>query len=178
MGGGPNPGICWAEGELTEEPGGQQGTVISYMYTHFLFFRFSSHLSHTEHRVEFPVLYSRFSLVMYFMRVCCLLSRFSRVRLFTTLWTVARQAPLSMGFSRQEYQSGLSFPPPGYLPDPGMEPVSLSLLHWQAGSSPLAPLIVMYICQPLSPNSFHPSLFPLASIFLFSVSVSLFLLCR
>ena len=39
-------------------------------------------------------------------------------------WTVARQAPLSMGFSRQEYWSGLPFPPPGDLPDPGMEPTS------------------------------------------------------
>ena len=38
-----------------------------------------------------------------------------------TLWTVARQAPLTMGFSRQEYWSGLPFPPPGDLPDPGME---------------------------------------------------------
>ena len=47
----------------------------------------------------------------------CVLSCFSRVRLFGTLWTVARQAPLSMGFSRQEYWSGLPFPPPGHLPD-------------------------------------------------------------
>ena len=45
--------------------------------------------------------------------------------LFTALWTVAHQAPLSMGFSRQEYWSGLPFPPPGDLPDPGTEPVSL-----------------------------------------------------
>ena len=44
--------------------------------------------------------------------VCaCLLSRFSRVRLVVTLWTVAHQAPLSMGFSRQEYWSGLPYPP-------------------------------------------------------------------
>ena len=47
----------------------------------------------------------------------------SRVHLFATQWTVARQAPLSMGFSRQEYWSGLPFPPPGDLPDPGMEPM-------------------------------------------------------
>ena len=45
-----------------------------------------------------------------------------------------------MGFSRQEYWSGLPCPPPGDLPDPGMEPVSLNVyLHWQAGSLPLAP---------------------------------------
>ena len=45
---------------------------------------------------------------------------------FATLWTIARQAPLSMGFSRQEYWSGLPFPPPEDLPDPGIKPVSLA----------------------------------------------------
>ena len=53
------------------------------------------------------------------------LSHFSPVRLFATLWTVACQAPLSMGFSRQEYWSGLPCPSPWDLPDPGTEPVSL-----------------------------------------------------
>ena len=47
----------------------------------------------------------------------------SHVQLFVTLWTVAHQAPLSVGFSRQEYWSGLPFPPPEGLPDPGIEPV-------------------------------------------------------
>ena len=47
----------------------------------------------------------------------------SCVRLFVTPWTVAHQAPLSMGFSRQEYWSGLPFPSPGHLPDPGIEPM-------------------------------------------------------
>ena len=51
----------------------------------------------------------------------------SRVRLFVTPWTVANQAPLSMGFSRQEYWSGLPFPSPGDLPDPGIEPKSPAL---------------------------------------------------
>ena len=46
---------------------------------------------------------------------------------FATLWTVAYQAPLSMGFPKQEYWSGLPFPLPGGLPDPGIEPVSLAL---------------------------------------------------
>ena len=46
------------------------------------------------------------------------------VRLFLTLRTVACQAPLSMGFPRQVYWSGVPFPPPGDLPDPGMEPES------------------------------------------------------
>ena len=48
----------------------------------------------------------------------CVLNSFSHVRLFATLWTVAHQAPLSMGFSRQEQWSGLPFPSPGDLPDP------------------------------------------------------------
>ena len=50
----------------------------------------------------------------------------SHVPLFVTLWTVARQAPLSMGFPRQGCWSGLPFPPPGHLPDPGIEPASLA----------------------------------------------------
>ena len=52
----------------------------------------------------------------------------SRVRLFgPTPWTVAYQAPLSMGFSRQEYWSGLPFPSPGDLPNPGIKPGSPTL---------------------------------------------------
>ena len=59
----------------------------------------------------------------------------SRVRLFATLWTVANQASLPMGFPRQEYWSGLPFPSPGDLPDPGL---NLHLLHWQADPLPLS----------------------------------------
>ena len=55
----------------------------------------------------------------------CMLSHFSHVRLFVTPWTVPHQAPLSMGFLRQEYWSGLPLPSPGDLPDPGIELVSL-----------------------------------------------------
>ena len=47
------------------------------------------------------------------------------VQLYVTLWTVARQAPLSMGFSRQEYWSGLPCPPPGHIPHPGIKATSL-----------------------------------------------------
>ena len=57
----------------------------------------------------------------------CVLSRSSRVRLLATPWTVACHAPLSMGFLRQEYWSGLPFPFPGDLPDPGIKPVSAAL---------------------------------------------------
>ena len=61
-------------------------------------------------------------------------------------WTVAHK-PLSMGFLRQGYWRGLPFPPPGDLPDPGIEPKTLSLLHCQAGSLPRVP-----------PNQLHFSL--------------------
>ena len=53
------------------------------------------------------------------------LSCFSRVQLFATPWTIVHQAPLSMGFSRKEYWSGLPCPLPGDLPNSGIEPVSL-----------------------------------------------------
>ena len=53
--------------------------------------------------------------------MCAVLSHFSRVRLYATVWTVAHQAPLSLGFSRQEYWSGLPCPPPGDLPNPGIK---------------------------------------------------------
>ena len=53
----------------------------------------------------------------------CMLSHFGCVQLFGTLWTVAHHAPLSMGFSRQEYWSEMPCPPPGDLPDPGIKAV-------------------------------------------------------
>ena len=55
----------------------------------------------------------------------CVPSHFSYVQLFETLWTIAHQAPLSMGFSRQEYWSGLTCPPPGDLPDAGIKTMPL-----------------------------------------------------
>ena len=55
----------------------------------------------------------------------CVLSHFSPVPSLVTPWTVAHQAHLSMGFSRQEYRSGLRCPSPGDLPDPGIKPTSL-----------------------------------------------------
>ena len=68
---------------------------------------------------------------------CATLSHFSHVQLFATPWTAACQAPLPMGFSRQEYKSGLPYPPRYDLPDPGIE--SLSLPCWQLGSLSLVP---------------------------------------
>ena len=61
-------------------------------------------------------------------------SRLSGVCLFVTPWTVARQAPLSMGFSRQEYWSELSFLLQGIFQTQGSNPHLLYLLHWQTGS--------------------------------------------
>ena len=68
-----------------------------------------------------------------------MLSHFSCVQLFATLWTVACQAPLSMGFSRQEYWGGLRFPSLGDLPHPGIEPRSLMSLALAGRFFTLAP---------------------------------------
>ena len=67
---------------------------------------------------------------------CVCVKSLSRVLLFATLWTVARQAPLSMGFSRQEYWSGLPFPSPGDLPNPGIKPGSPALQADALSSEP------------------------------------------
>ena len=112
-----------------------------------------------EHWVEFPLLYSRFLLVTYFI-CACVLSYFSHVWLFVILWTVAHQAPLSMGFSKKEYWSWLPCRFLGDLPDPGIEPRSPAL---EVDSLPLAPPgkptyflhSIGGICQSQSPNSFH-----------------------
>ena len=63
---------------------------------------------------------------IYIYMYVCMLSRLSQVQLFATLWTIAHQAPLSMGFSRKEYWNKLPCPPPGDLPDPGIKPASLT----------------------------------------------------
>ena len=67
------------------------------------------------------------------LHACVSVKSLSRVQLFATLWTVALHDPLSMGFSRQEYWSGLPCPLPGDLPDPGIEPAPLkspALTDW------------------------------------------------
>ena len=66
--------------------------------------------------------------------IMCEISHFNHIQLFVTLWTIAHQAPLSMGFSRQEYLRGLPCSIPGDLPDPGIKPTSLAL---QMDSLPL-----------------------------------------
>ena len=86
----------------------------------------------------------------------------SRVRLFVTTWTVAYQAPPRMGFSRQEYWSGLPFPSPGDRPNPGIVPESSTLQARALPSEP--PGNQLYICiyaLPLGPPSYPPHPTPL-----------------
>ena len=100
----------------------------------------------------------------------CMLSRFSHVRLFVILWTVACQDPLSIRFSRQVYWSGLPFPLPGDLPDPGIKPVSLAspaliggfFITMPPGKPPshLQSTELIYLCYTVGPlpnilNTFH-----------------------
>ena len=70
----------------------------------------------------------------------------SHVRLFVTPWTIAYRAPRSMEFSRQEYWSGLPFPSPGDLPNPGIEPGSPALQADALPSEPAGKLIASNIC--------------------------------
>ena len=97
------------------------------------------------------------------VRTCkCVQSCFSCVRLFTTLWTVACQALLPMGFSRQEYWSDLPCPPPEIVLTQGSNPCLFHLLCWQAGSLPLAPSGKPHNCStvPQSPASSHSNQLP------------------
>ena len=74
---------------------------------------------------------------------CAVLSRFSHVQLLVTPWTVALQVPLSMGFSRQEYWSGLLCPSPGDLPDPG---IKIWCLEYIKCSKILVNIILLLFC--------------------------------
>ena len=95
--------------------------------------------------------------------VCaCVLSCFSCIQLFATLWSVAHQAPLFMGFSRQEYGSGLPCTPPGDLPDPGMNLVSSiscigsqGLYHCATWEGDTIPSIAIYADYLLCGGSGH-----------------------
>ena len=90
----------------------------------------------------------------------CVLNCFSHVRLCATIWTAAHQAPLSMGFSRQEYWSGLSCPSPRDLADPGIKPVSLTSpalagrffttsATWEAHKVVLVSPSCLTLCDPM-----------------------------
>ena len=68
----------------------------------------------------------------------------SRVRILVTPWTVGHRAPLSIGFPKQEYWSGLSFPPPGDLPDTGIKPEFLASLPLEGRFFPLCHKVTLY----------------------------------
>ena len=83
-----------------------------------------------------------------------MLSRFSLVGLYVTLWTGAHQAPLSVGFSRQEYWSELVRPPPGDLPNPGIKGASLMSPALAGGlftTSATWEAVLAYLGKPSSP---------------------------
>ena len=90
-----------------------------------------------------------FSSLVYSPVCACMLSRFSCVWVFATLWTIACQAPQSMRFSRQEDWSGLPCSPPGNLPDPGIESMSPALqvdsLLLSHQESPYSPISAAYL---------------------------------
>ena len=85
-----------------------------------------------------PQIVSRFVFTKVQASCVCMLSHLSPVWLSVTPWTADCHAPLSTGFSRKEYWSGLPFPPPGNPPDPGIKPTSLASPALQANSSPLS----------------------------------------
>ena len=100
------------------------------VFSFIKFARFSRNLSVSCSWFKLSIL-QKICFIFFFLLHCfpshaCMPAQFSCVRLFMTLWTVAYQAPLSMGFSRQEYWSGLPCPSPGDLPNPGIEPTSLN----------------------------------------------------
>ena len=117
------------------------------------------------------VLYSSFPLAIYFTSVC-VLSSLSCVRLFVTLWTVAHQAPLSMGLFKQECWSGLLCPPPGDLPNPGTEPTSPAALALQVSSLLLSLRGSPYFTQNSVYKLMLPSQFVPPSPFSLTVSTN------
>ena len=98
----------------------------THIHTHSFLFHILFHYDLSQDTGYSSLCYTVGPCCLSILHLCaCELSRFSHVRLFVTLWIVARQVLLSMRFSRQEYWSGLPFPSPGDLPDPVIEPVSL-----------------------------------------------------
>ena len=104
----------------------------------------------------------------------------SHVRLFVTPWTVAHQAPLSLGFSRQEHWRGLLFPPPGALPNSRIEPASPAFPALQADALPLSHQRFTYVHTHMIPTQIKIFLenkfIPKPNIFLTSGTVDCFFL--
>ena len=109
---------------------------------------------HNHHRYLIPEYFyrpQRNPTSVYCVCVCTLSSYSVMSDFFVTLWTVARQAALSVGFYRQEYWSGLPCPPPGDLPHPGMEPMSSVSPSLQADSLPAEPSGISPLLTPWQP---------------------------
>ena len=117
-----------------------QSNIAVVMWLHALF---KAHrIIHEKGWISLYVNYAlvnlRHILHIYIYMHVCVLSHFSHVRLFAILWTVAHQAPLFVGCSRQEYWGGLPCPPPGDLPDPGIKPAYPAIRALQVDSSLLS----------------------------------------
>ena len=135
-----------------------------------------------KYRGKFPVIYSRSLLV-----ICILYAKLPQSCLrFATLWTVALQTPLSIGYSRQYYWSGLPFHPPGDLRDSdikimSLESPTLASVFFTTSTTWEIPVfyIVMCVCQSRFPNFSLPMpLAPLSTLVIisfFSTSMALFL---
>ena len=126
----PDPGIkprspaLWADSFPSEPPGKPKNTGVGSL-------TLLQRNSWPRNRTRVSRIAGRFSTIELqekpFMLVKVRVKSLNLVRLFVTPWSVAHQAPLSMGFSKQEYWSGLPFPSPGDLSDPGIEPGSPTL---------------------------------------------------
>ena len=117
--------ICWWTFRLLPCPSYCYWYCNEHWDAYILWTIFSSGYMPSEpnlHQYLYCVSYSTWYSSMYNRNVWSEVKSFSRVRLFATPWTVAHQAPPSLGFSRQEYWSGLPFPSPGDLPNPGIDP--------------------------------------------------------
>ena len=126
MGSQPKQSLYWDKGlhQLlcdTVQYSFQLKWLMVFLLNHFTSDETCALETKTEEESRHTCIYFIWTLVTVNM---CVLSHFIGVWLFATPGTMAHQAPLSMEFSRQEYWSALAFPPPGNLPDPGIEPTS------------------------------------------------------
>ena len=119
-----------------------------------------------------------------YIYLCVCAQSLSHVWLFTTPWTIASQAPLPMGFSRQEYWSQLPFLPPRDPPNPGITPHLLHLLHWQVDSLPLRPgkslyifIYVFYITGDFIHVLYNTHIIIYASFILYIIMYCILLVC-
>ena len=121
-------------------PGESSICLVWFIHQNWRTWKFWAHVL-KELMVECLELAGHIACVCVCVCVCVCMCVLSSDRLFATPWAVAHQAPLSMGFPRQEHWSGVPFPSPGDLPHSGIEPPLLHLLNRQAGSLPAEPLV-------------------------------------